>query len=243
MRCTRSAPTTGSSGQSSSAGTGRTGSSGRRPSRRVSRRAPRRRQPRRSRPSRCCSRARPGNAGSGRCGARGPRRAARTARAGPRPRRAPRRGSWCRAGPSTTAPWRSERTCTKPIPGCSRSAGTSLGWSSSSRSSVTRPGSRGNVISPRQPEAITESSGSSSSVRRLAELLSRLLVESDDAVRAPLPRDALDGPPRRRVVARNLGEPGAQIGDRLVAAAGRGLDLAGVAGGADELLERDAVAL
>ena len=49
------------------------------------------------------------------------------------------------------------------MPGCVRSASTSPGRSASMRSSVSRPGSRGNVISPRLPDAITETSGISSS--------------------------------------------------------------------------------
>ena len=52
------------------------------------------------------------------------------------------------AGPITVAPWRSDRTRVNPIPGCVHRAGISCGQRARTRSSVTRPSSRGKVTRP-----------------------------------------------------------------------------------------------
>ena len=99
----------------------------------------------------------------------------------------------------------------------------------------TRPGSRGKLINPRQPEAITESSGSSSpcaSARSPG-------VESGSSATAPSARRsrvaARTVRPAAGVVAGDLGQPGAEVGERVVVAAFDRDRAVGLAGRADQL--------
>ena len=130
------------------------------------------------------------------------------------------------AGPSTTGPSCSERTSRNAIPGCERSASSSPGRRSSICSSVTRPGSRGNEISPRLPEAITETSGIASVLRLLEPLAGR----------------GADGVAHRGVARGDLGHARVEGGQALVGVRVLGADLA-AAVALDDVLEAFAVAL
>ena len=136
---------------------------------------------------------------------------------------------------------RSERTSTKPMPGCARSVVDQprVQLARGARG-VTRPGSRGKLISPRQPEAMTDHLGQPSD----ASISARDgCVERDRAAGATALGHRAHGVAGRRVVARHLGQPGAQVRQALVLAAGGGLDVVGLAARAHEVLERHPVAV
>ena len=133
-------------------------------------------------------------------------------------------------------------------PGRSRSRGgraapaAAAGRAPRSAPGVTRPGSRGKLIRPRQPEAITESSGTSPPCASVD--LRRASASSVTAPSARRPRVAVrtvraaDG-----VVARDLGQAGAEVGERVVVALFDGDRALRVAGRADQVLERLPVAV
>ena len=99
---------------------------------------------------------------------------------------------------------------------------------------LTRPGSRGNEISPRLPEAITERSGSSPSAS------SSPWAGSSSSRRPRAPRAARAAIPSSRAISVR---PGAEVGDRVVLAPGLHVHVLRGAERAHEVLEGQAVAL
>ena len=133
-----------------------------------------------------------------------------------RPRRRPRRPRASPARRLRPRPPAAERTSTNPIPGWSRSAGINRGYSSSIRSSVTRPGSRGNEIRPRLPDAITDNSGRPSCRPRAP---ARYGIQRHRAAGRSAPGRTAQHPRGHGLVADDLGQPGAEVRERLASSA------------------------
>ena len=175
-----------------------------------------------------------------RCGARARRRAGRTARAGPRPR--PQlvvEVVHAAAAPSATAPSRSERTSTKPIPGCARSASSRPGRRArSARASRgraragTRSGRGCRTPSPRSRAALRRGFPLSGARRRRA---------SPRVARAGRVRGAARQ--RRAVALRQLGQAGVEMASAPSSRRPARRDRAPGVARDDQLLERLAVAL